>query len=153
MNLFFDTSGLAKRYIVEVGSAWVKNICSPLSGNNIFIAEITVLEITSAIVRRRRGGSLTTADAQAALAQFDVDLTNVYFVSEVVSTRLAEARRFAEIYGLRSLDAIQLAVAVRLNREQTAAGLPVITLVSADAELLDAARVEGLLVENPQHHP
>lgn len=67
MELFFDTSGLAKQYVGEVGSAWVNNICAPTSGNSIFIAEITVVEITSAIVRRRRGGSLTTADAQAAL--------------------------------------------------------------------------------------
>ena len=106
MDLFFDTSGLAKHYIVEVGSAWVKNICSPTSGNNVFIAEITAVEITSAIVRRRRRGSLTSADAQAALAQFDIDLTKVYFLSEIASARLSEARRCAETHGLRALDAI-----------------------------------------------
>lgn len=152
-DLFFDTSALAKRYVSEIGSAWVRNICAPASGNNIFIAEITVVEITSAIVRRRRSGSLTVADAAAALRQFDADLTNVYFVSEVTSARLTEARRIAETYGLRGYDAVQLAVAVELNRDQIAVGLPFITLVSADDELLDAAGVEGLLVENPHHHP
>jgi len=103
-------------------------------------------------VRRQRGGSLTVADAQSALHQFDVDLTNVYFVSDATSARLAEARRFAETHGLRSLDAIQLSVAAHLNREQITAGLPTVTLVSADIELLDAARAEGLLIENPNHH-
>ncbi len=53
-ELFFDTSGLAKRYVAETGSTWVKNICLPASGNLIFIAEITTIEITSAIVRRRK---------------------------------------------------------------------------------------------------
>lgn len=153
MDLFFDTSGLAKQYVGEIGSAWVNNLCSPASGNSIFIAEITMIEITSAIVRRVRGGSLTSADAQAALGQFDLDLTTIYFVSNITSARLAEARRFAETHALRSLDAIQLAVAAHLNRRQLAAGLPVITLISADAELLVAAGVEGLPVENPNNHP
>jgi predicted nucleic acid-binding protein len=151
--LFFDSSGLAKRYIIETGSAWVNNVCSPVAGNRVLIAEITIVEITSAIVRRARGGSLSAADAQAALSQFGIDLTNVYFVSDIASARVTEARHFAETYALRSLDAIQLAVALRLNRRQLAAGLPTITLVSADAELLDAALAEGLLVDNPNLHP
>lgn len=150
--LFLDTSGLAKRYITETGSAWIRSVCSPLSGNQVFIAEITIVEITAAIVRRERGGSLTSADARIALDQFNVDLTNVYFVAEIASARLAQARRFAETHGLRSLDAIQLAAAAHINRRQVAAGLPIVTLVSADTELLDAARVEGLLVENPNHY-
>ena len=151
--LFFDTSGLAKRYITETGSVWVNHACAPASGNRVVIAEITIVEIASAIVRRERGASLTSADAQAALRQFDVDLTNIYFVSDVTSARLTEARRLAETYGLRALDAIQLAVAVNLNGEQLAARLPTITLVSADTELLDAARTEGLAIENPNAHP
>ncbi len=117
------------------------------------IAEITIVEITSAIVRRERGGSLAVADAQAALREFDYDLTNVYFVSDITSERHREARRVAETYGLRSLDAIQLAVAAHLNREQLAAELPPIALVSADTGLLDAAQAEGMLIENPNDHP
>ncbi|MDQ3257627.1 MAG: type II toxin-antitoxin system VapC family toxin, partial [Acidobacteriota bacterium] len=130
LDFFFDTSTLAKRYIGETGSAWVRNVCAPASSNNIFIAEITAVEITSAIVRRSRGGSLTATDAAAALRQFDADSTNVYFVAEVTSARLTEARRIAETHGLRGYDAVQLAVALRFNREQLAAGLTVVTLVS-----------------------
>jgi len=79
-EFFFDTSGLAKRYIAETGSNRVKNTCLPASGNLIFIAEITTVEITSAIVRRRKGSSLLPVDAASALTQFDADLHNDYFV-------------------------------------------------------------------------
>ncbi len=134
---FFDTSGLAKRYISEVGSAWVIKTCARASGNRILIAEITAVEIISAMVRRRRGGSLTSEAAQAALSKFEADLLSLFFVSEISSARLLEAQHFARTYGLRSLDAIQLAVAVNLNHEQIA---------------IEAARSEGLFVENPNNH-
>ena len=152
-DLFFDTSGLAKRYIAETGSSWVKSICLPSSGNFISIAGITVVEMTAAITRRKRGGSLTAADAAIALAQFDVDLSNEYFVLEITPALLTEARDFAENYGLRGYDAVQLAAAVVFNRQQTAFGLPTITLVTADIELFNAARAEGLNVENPNNYP
>ena len=28
-HYFFDSSGLVKRYIAEVGSAWVQSLCAP----------------------------------------------------------------------------------------------------------------------------
>lgn len=152
-NIFFDTSGLAKRYIVEIGSAWVKNTCLPASGNVIFIAEITPVEITAAITRRSRGGSLALTLASAALTQFESDLLNDYVVSDITSNIFIEARNLAGKYGLRSLDAIQLAAALRLNREQSAFDLPAITFVSADSELLAAAQTGGLLVKNPNNYP
>ena len=150
---FFDTSGLAKRYIYETGSTWVTNVCLPASRNLVYIAEITAVEMVSAITRRARSGSLTTAHAAAALARFEADLLKEYFVLEIASRLLTGARDFAGMYGLRGYDAVQLAVAVNFNREQLAAGLPTITLVSADTELLEATRAESLLIENPNHHP
>ncbi len=153
VEFFFDTSGLAKRYIAETGSNRVKNTCLPASGNLIFIAEITTLEITSAIVRRRKGGSLLPVDAASALTQFDADLHNDYFVLEINSTLLEEARKLVETHALRSLDAVQLAVAVNFNREQLANNLPSLIFVSADNELLKAAGLEGLLIENPNNYP
>jgi predicted nucleic acid-binding protein len=132
---------------------WVENACLPASGNIIFIAEITTVEITSAIVRRRKGGSLSVIDATNALTQFDADLRNEYFVLEINSTILTEARKLVGNYNLRSLDAIQLAVAVIFNREQLANGLPSLIFVSADIELLNAASQTGLLIENPNNYP
>ena len=150
MDLFFDSSALVKRYVNEIGSTWVTNIVQPTSGNRIYVAEITGVEITSAVARRTRGNS---AAANAVFANLQHDLNAEYLNLEIISALLRDARILARLYFLRGYDAVQLAVAAHLNREQLAAGLPAVTLVSADTELLDAARAEGLTVENPNHHP
>jgi predicted nucleic acid-binding protein len=49
---FFDSSALVKRFARETGTAWVINLFKPASGNRIYIARITYVEVISAIVRR-----------------------------------------------------------------------------------------------------
>lgn len=149
---YFDTSGLAKRYINETGSVWVRNACSFASGNVVFVAEITSVEITSAIIRRSRGGTLTIADAEASLSRFEADTLNEYITLEITSKLIADARRLVKTHGLRGYDAVQLSIAVSLNQSQIDMGLPVITFVSADNELLSAAESAGLTVENPNNY-
>ena len=53
---------------------------------------------------------------------------------------------------LRAYDAVQLAVALEVNRIHQMAGSP-ITLASADRDLNAAATAEGLAVDNPNYHP
>ncbi len=48
--LFFDSSGLVKRYVAETGTAWVIGLLRP-SANDIFIANITGIEVASAIAQ------------------------------------------------------------------------------------------------------
>ena len=69
-----DTSAVVKRYNLETGSAWVRSIADPAAANLIFLARITDVEVTSAVVRRQRGGNLSAADAAATLTQFRQDL-------------------------------------------------------------------------------
>ncbi len=147
MDLFFDSSALVKRYVNEIGSTWVTNIVQPASGNRIYVAEITGVEITAALSRRTRGDS--AAEVNAVFANLRHDLNAEYLNLEITSALLLDARALARLYFLRGYDAVQLAVAVRLNYRQISAGLLTLTLVSADAELLDAAQTEGLLVQNP----
>ena len=42
---FFDSSSLVKRYIKETGTAWVIDKFRPHSHNQIFVAEITLVEL------------------------------------------------------------------------------------------------------------
>jgi hypothetical protein len=42
---------------------------------------------------------------------------------------------------------------LQINSERLAIGATPITLISADDTLNAAARVEGLAVDNPNHHP
>jgi predicted nucleic acid-binding protein len=63
---FFDTSALVKRYVTETGSAWIRSTASPGAGNVIFIAQITPVEVVSALVRRERDGSIPSRTSKAS---------------------------------------------------------------------------------------
>ena len=51
---FFDTSAIVKRYADERGSAWVQQLADPALNHSIYLARITEVEVTSAIIRRQR---------------------------------------------------------------------------------------------------
>jgi uncharacterized protein len=60
--IFLDSSALAKRYITETGSAWIRKITARSAHNRIIVARIAWVEVLSAFARRQRGSSLTPAD-------------------------------------------------------------------------------------------
>jgi predicted nucleic acid-binding protein len=74
---FLDTSAAVKLYALETGSAWIRNLADPASGHYFFAARIIEVEATAALARRRRDGSLSVAQAVAALTQFRLDFTRV----------------------------------------------------------------------------
>ncbi len=148
-----DTSAVVKRYIREIGTAWVRGIADPAASHLIYLARITDVEVTSAVVRRQRGGTISVSDATDTLQQFRRDLILGYRMIEVTPALLSDARSLAERHGLRAYDAVQLAAAVALDARWIAAGTGTITLVSADRELNAAAVAEGLSVEDPNTHP
>ena len=148
-----DTSAIVKRYIMETGTAWVRSIADPAASNLIYLANITDVEMTSAVVRRQRGGSISAADAAAMLTQFRQDLVKGYRIIDVTPALLLAARSLVERHGLRAYDAVQLAAAVELNAQWIAAGTGTVTLVSADHELNAAAIAEALPIEDPNLHP
>ncbi len=42
---FFDTSALVKRYATEIGTMWVNALIDPATGNRIYVARITEVEL------------------------------------------------------------------------------------------------------------
>jgi predicted nucleic acid-binding protein len=151
-DYFLDTSALVKRHVKEAGSRWVKSLVSPQAGHRLFIARITAVEVTSAIIRRQQPGDLSRAQASAILGHFRRHLTQRYRVVELTPALFSHAMAAARTHRLRAYDAVQLAVALEINRIHQMAGSPV-TLVSADRDLNAAATAEGLAVEDPNLHP
>jgi predicted nucleic acid-binding protein len=148
-----DTSAVVKRYIREAGTTWVRNLADPARSNLIYILRITDVEVTSAVIRRQRGGQLSVHAAAATLQQFRNDLIYGYRIIEVTPHLLATARSLVERNGLRAYDSVQLAAAFELNVQRRAAGAGTATLVSADQELNAAALREGFAIEDPNHYP
>lgn len=102
--LFFDSSGLVKRYIAETGTAWVIGLLRPVAANNIFIANITGIEVASAIARRLKIGGISQATAKKALNRFKRDFAKRFIVADLTPQTVEQGILLAENYGLRGYD-------------------------------------------------
>ena len=114
---------------------------------------MTSVEVVSAITRRMRGGHLTAAAAKKALTRFHRSFLRRYVIVEISPPLISRDTTLADTYAVRGYDAVQLAAALTIHHERIAAGLPTLTLISADNDLNAAATVEGLAVDNPNDHP
>ena len=149
---FLDSSALVKRYAAETGSAWVENLTDPRSGNRIYVAAITHVEVVAAIARKKKGLLLSATDAAAAIARFENDLQTDLRVFDLTPNVITIAARLAERHALRGYDAVQLAVALEINAARTARRLTGLMLISSDVELNTAAQSEQLLTDDPNSH-
>lgn len=137
----------------ETGSAWIRALSAPNTGNSLIIARITWVEVKSAIARREREGSLTPSDRKLIIQRFRSDLNNQYQVIELDSTLAERAGQLVEQYPLRAYDAVQLASVLLLQPAfaTTQSTLPI--FLSADNRLSTVAIGLRLLFDNPNHHP
>jgi len=62
----FDTSALVKRYHVEAGSDKVDEIFED-SDNILIISELALVEVTSALLRKRNRGEITALNYPLSL--------------------------------------------------------------------------------------
>ena len=69
-----DTSAVVKRYIQQIGTGCVRGIADPATAHLIYLVRITDVELTSAVVRRQRGGTISAQEAASTLLQFRQDL-------------------------------------------------------------------------------
>jgi uncharacterized protein len=152
-DYFFDTSALVKRHVNETGSAWVRSLIRAKATHRIYIARITAVEVFAAITRRQHSGDLSAAQAGAILGHFRRHLTQRYRVLDLTPSIFDDAMLKARKRRLRAYDAVQLAAALELRQQHQDAGLSPVTLISADQALNDAARAEGLTVDDPRAHP
>jgi predicted nucleic acid-binding protein len=149
---YFDSSALVKRYVAEIGTAWVTGLMDPAAGNLLHVARLAGVEVASAFARRLRSGSLSAVHAAAALTLFRADFRTRFHIVGIRAALVNQAMKLAEGHFLRAYDAVQLAAALQVHRRCLAVG-QLLTLISADAELNAAALAEGLLVEDPNRHP
>jgi predicted nucleic acid-binding protein len=135
LNVFLDSSALAKRYVNEVASDRVEEILSAAS--SLGLSVICFSEVVSALCRLRREGKLSPAQYarnKSALMQ-DVEASVVINITDQVVARAVE---LLERWPLRSSDALHVACAA-----EWAADL----FVSGDEQQSKAARGYGLRVE------
>ena len=144
-----DTSALVKYYHPEGGSPQVIAVTDD-PGNILFISRIGLVEIHSALARKARTGELPMSAFQQSLRRFYTDLRERKFrlvrslvVHERQAIRLLV--RKGSTAPLRTLDALQLSVALWLKDQQQ-----LDYFRCADTQLCNAAQQEGLSVINPE---
>lgn len=153
-DFFLDSSGLVKRYLTEIGTGWVRRITDPAYSNTIIVAEITQVEVAAALAARyRASGGISRAERDGAVRLLVRHFTTEYRPTPITRTVLDRAVNLTQIHRLRGYDAVQLATALLVNDALLSAGLPALTFVAADNDLLVAARAEGLATDNPNLYP
>jgi predicted nucleic acid-binding protein len=150
---FFDSSALVKRYTNEVGSKWILRVTDVSVGNTLYVASITEVEVVSAITRKLREAVIAASDAASRISELRYDFAKQYSVSDVNELVIEKAISVLQSHALRGYDAIQLAAAMQVNETRISLQLPAVIFVSADVNLNNAARAEGLVVEDPNLHP
>ena len=152
-DYYLDSSAVAKRYLVEAGTAWIRALTNPTTGNTISLSEITRVEVAAALAARYRAGSISRTErddgVDLLLEHCDTEYRMVALSPAVVSRAVDLTQR----HRLRGYDAVQLATALEANSSLLRAGLQGLTFVAADADLVSAARGEGLLADDPNLHP
>jgi uncharacterized protein len=149
---FLDSSALLKRYIPEMGTAWIQSLTSQSSGHVLLISRITFVEILSAIARRQRETSLTPTQAQQLRSAFKQHFASQYQVVELTSDITILAGELCDRQSLRAYDAVQLASAMSVSPIIARSPETTLTFLTADDRLLAAARLENFDADNPNHH-
>ncbi|MEG4023662.1 MULTISPECIES: type II toxin-antitoxin system VapC family toxin [unclassified Microcoleus] len=154
VNIYFlDSSALIKRYVVEIGSPWIKTLTDSQTGNSLLLVRITWVEVLSAFARRQREGGITAAEVAALIAKFRSEFNSRYRVIEVDVALVERAGELIVQYPLRAYDAVQLASALRVQSVLTSMPETQLIFVSADNRLLDIAQSAGLAIDNPNYYP
>ena len=149
---YLDSNALVKRYVREVGTAWVLALTDPNAGNDLYIEQITGPELIAAIFRKVRIREVAIEDASRASTNFRADFSSQYHVVEITAVLVERAMSLAQEQGLRGYDAIQLAAVSELHTLRNTIGLAALTFLSADSGLNRVAALEGLTTDDPNTH-
>lgn len=139
MNLFFDTSALIKKYIIENGTDRVDELLN--KADLIYVSTITEIETYSAFKRLLIEKAINENDYKVLKNEFRIDYqyyTHVGF-DEFISIN---SKLMIDKYQLKTLDSIQLGTALLLKNE-------IDFFVVCDDKIIKSGKKEGLKIINP----
>ena len=92
MTIYYaDSSALVKRYVNEIGSAWVQAICEPAANHIIALAHIGLAEIAAALGVKYRQNVLTTDVRDGLLRDLQRDGRDQYWLVDVDQNMVTDA--------------------------------------------------------------
>lgn len=140
--LYLDSSALVKLYVAESGSERVRQLVqhAPVCATSA----IAYAEIRAAMARRFREGALSSTQLIRIKSALLADWPTL-FVVPVIEPITMSAGDVSELHALRGMDAIHLASALWLDRQQPEP----VTFSAWDMRLVQAAAIAGFQVEGP----
>ena len=135
MKTFFDSSAFAKRYVEEIGSQLVDDIC--LNAKEVSLSVICAPEIISALNRRVREKSLSLQDYFTIKQHLSDDIRDAVIVN-LLPEVIATSTKLLEASPLRAMDALHVACALVWDAE---------LFVSSDKQQITAAKKAGLKIK------
>ena len=146
---FYDTSAAVKHYRAELGTAKVDGLLADPASRH-YLSTLGVVEVHSVFARLVRMGQITPVEFHRLRSLLLSDIASgLWRVVQVTPADFQEAQqllvRHAPTRSLRTLDALQLAVALGLYPLA-----PLDDVICADANLCQIAVAEGLPVLNPE---
>jgi predicted nucleic acid-binding protein len=149
-SYLLDTSALAKRYHLESGSEYMDRIIEQ-PGSRALISHLSIVELESVLAIKTRTGEIDEQALQLARRRFQADIVRQrLLVAPPIHERdFHGARKLLIQYGvaegLRTLDALQLAIALDLRQLGQ-----IHVLVAADQRLCRVASMAGCPAVNPE---
>jgi predicted nucleic acid-binding protein len=149
-NYFLDTSALAKRFHNETGSEFMDRTLEQ-PGSRSLISHLSIVELESVLAIKTRTGEISEQGLQIARRRFRADIARqrLLVAPPVHERHFHSARRLLTQYGvaegLRTLDALQLAIALDLRQHGQ-----IDVFVAADRRLCRVASMAGCSAINPE---
>jgi len=139
MKVFFDTSSLFKLYHREDGTEELMNLFNEFGIEAIYLAEITKIEFSSVVWKKCRKNEIDERSAIQLIDKFEKDSIKFSYVPEGQSLRLKARGLIGKHWkkGLRTLDSIQLASALKVKTQ-------IELFLTSDKLLAEISQFEGL---------
>lgn len=145
MDLYFDSSSLVKYFQEEKGSRKVNNLIKSQS-NEIYISELSKLEIMSSVYRKCRYNEIDNDDLTDIIESME-RIIEEFHIEPINSTVINETKDILKNIGgdilIRSLDAIHLATFQLISDENY-------KFVSNDNTQTAAAEILGFSTIRPK---
>lgn len=87
-SYFTDSSAVAKRYLRESGSGWVRGLFVSTPPNEFYAMATVGVEVVAAVTRRMRGGTISKAGAARLCGVFLADLELDFDIASVTDDLL-----------------------------------------------------------------
>lgn len=146
VSYFLDSSAVVKLYHDEGGSEVMEALTADASAE-LWVSDLARIEVHSAFLRKVRDGELVEEALSSVFSCFSDDLRDrflgVSLTNDLLESAITLLRDYGLLHPLRTLDALQLAAARRVEGGA-------VTFVTADEKLLRVARLIFPQTPNPE---